>query len=448
MRKILIVSPRFPPKNAPDMHRVRTSLPYYSSFGWEPTVLCLTPETCDGVDDEMLSESLPKDLRIVRVPAWSERACRRFGFGHVDYRGVLPLWFAGNRLLAEQHYDLIFFSSTAFLTFPLGRLWKRRFGSKVVYDFQDPWYQPALQYTKRSVPGAWWKYRFSRVLAQRLEAYALKSSDHIIAVSGDYIRNLSARYPWIKDSCCSVVPFGMAGQDLEFVRRNKIGQRFFVPGDGLIHWVYVGRGGPDMDDILAALFEQLAQFKRAEASLAGRLHLHFVGTNYAPPGRTCNVVMPLAEKYGVSDSVEEYSCRIPYYEALALHDQSDAILLVGSNLSDYIPSKLFNCIASNKPVLALLNKASPATDIASRFPNVFVASFQSKPSELGFLDALAEGLNWLRVSRSFDRGEIDQEMKKWSAAEMARMQCSIFSKVCDPAEGASNEGIGTGFAAE
>jgi hypothetical protein len=203
-----------------------------------------------------------------------------------------------------------------------------------------------------------------------------------------------------------------------------------------------------MDEVLAALFEQLAELKRAEASLAGRLRLHFVGTNYAPPDRTCNVVMPLAEKYGVSHLVEEYSCRIPYYEALALYNQSDAILLIGSNLSDYIPSKLFNCIASKKPVLALLNRRSPATAIASRFPNVFVASFESRPNELGFLDGLAEGLNWLCVSGSFDKEEIDQEMKKWTAAEMTRIQCSIFSNVCDASGEVVKEGIGTGFAAE
>jgi hypothetical protein len=49
VRNLLVMSPRFPPKNAPDMHRVH-SLPHYRRFGWHPTVLAITSETCDGAD--------------------------------------------------------------------------------------------------------------------------------------------------------------------------------------------------------------------------------------------------------------------------------------------------------------------------------------------------------------------------------------------------------------
>src|SRR5262245_28838150 len=126
MHKILIVSPRFPPKNSADLHRVRTSLPYYRRFGWDPTVLCLTPASCDGVEDPMLAESLPKDIKVVRAAAWSEEKCRRFGFGHLDYRCLIPLYRTGCELLGQDHYDVVFFSTTAFLTFLLGPIWKRR----------------------------------------------------------------------------------------------------------------------------------------------------------------------------------------------------------------------------------------------------------------------------------------------------------------------------------
>ena len=41
VKKVLIVSPHFPPLNAPDMQRVRMSLPYFAAEGWEPVVLAL-----------------------------------------------------------------------------------------------------------------------------------------------------------------------------------------------------------------------------------------------------------------------------------------------------------------------------------------------------------------------------------------------------------------------
>jgi len=62
MRKALIISPRFPPNNAPDLHRVRTSLPYYRCYGWDPVVLCLTSDCTGGAQDPLLAEGIPKDV--------------------------------------------------------------------------------------------------------------------------------------------------------------------------------------------------------------------------------------------------------------------------------------------------------------------------------------------------------------------------------------------------
>src|SRR5580704_15601074 len=132
MRKVLIVSPRFPPTNAADLHRVRVSLVHYRRFGWEPTILCIDPATSDCPEDPMLAQTLPPDIRVESVSAWEEAKCRRFGFGGLGYRSLVPLYFAGCRLLQESTYDVVFFSTTVFTSFLLGRLWKRRFSCKIV----------------------------------------------------------------------------------------------------------------------------------------------------------------------------------------------------------------------------------------------------------------------------------------------------------------------------
>src|SRR5436190_12933619 len=85
VRRLLLVSPSFPPKNTADMHRVRISLRHYSRFGWEPTVLCVDPAYCEGIDDWLLAKSLPHDVRIVPVRAWAVEVCRRLGFASLGY---------------------------------------------------------------------------------------------------------------------------------------------------------------------------------------------------------------------------------------------------------------------------------------------------------------------------------------------------------------------------
>ena len=56
VKKVLIVSPHFPPINAPDMQRVRLALPYLRELGWEPTVIAVGPDLVEGgVRDPLLA---------------------------------------------------------------------------------------------------------------------------------------------------------------------------------------------------------------------------------------------------------------------------------------------------------------------------------------------------------------------------------------------------------
>lgn len=428
MRKLLIVSPRFPPANAADLHRVRVSLPHYAARGWEPTVLCADAATADGVFDQMLSRSLPPGLRIVQVRAWPERRCRWFGFGQLSYRSLIPLYRAGCRLLRRERYDVVFFSTTVFLCFVLGRLWRWRYGCRIVYDFQDPWWSDDLLYTRATVPGAWWKYRFERLLARYLERFAIGAADHVITVSAGYVETLSRRYPRLGPDRFTVLPFAAAADDYRFARGCCVGQRVFARDPNFVRWVYVGRGGSDMNPVLAALFSAVARLRAQDPQFAARLRLHFVGTNYAPAARSAKLVEPLAAACGVGDLVAEVAERVPYFEAIALHDDCDAVLLIGSVHADYTASKLLTCVAAKKPVLALFHRQSLVSRIAAQFPNVFLATFERTPEEAEFRARLAVGLAWLRTAQ-IDAAAVDELLQPWSAAAMTREQCAVFDRV-------------------
>lgn len=428
MRNILIVSPRFPPTNAADLHRVRVSLAHYRRFGWQPTILCVDPATSDCLEDAMLAQALPADIRVVSVAAWDEAKCRRFGFGTLGYRSLWPLYFAGCHLLQQTNYDVVFFSTTVFTSFLLGRLWKQRFGCKVVYDFQDPWFSETALYTRENAPGGWWKYRLDQMLAQRFEPFALKAADHIIVVSGSYVSDLVRRYSWLDRSKFTILPFAASGDDYNFVAKRRIKQTIFTPDHEHVHWVSAGRAGPDMAPILSVLFQSIAALKTRDPVFASRLRLNFVGTNYAPPHRTYKLVEPLALPFGITEMVSEHSIRVPYFEAISLYRTSDAIMLIGSVHADYTLSKLFLCILAKKPILALFHRRSLATQIAAQFPNVFISAFDEDPSEQQFRARVDEGIEWLR-SPKFDPAAIDVQMAPWSAQTLTRAQCAIFDGV-------------------
>jgi Glycosyl transferase 4-like domain len=428
MRKVLIVSPRFPPTNAADLHRVRVSLAHYREFGWEPTILCVEAKTSDCAEDVLLAQSLPADISVVRIAAWDEAKCRRFGFGALGYRSLLPLYVAGCRLLRQTRYDAVFFSTTVFTSFVLGRLWKRRFGCKIVFDFQDPWYSDTILYNRDDAPGGWRKYRLDQMMARHLEAFALRAADHIVTVSDGYVAALTRRYPWLDRSKFTVLPFAASARDYEFAVGHGVEQEIFTPDREHVHWISAGRAGPDMAPILTVLFQAIAALRVRDPEFAARLRLDFVGTNYAPPNRTCKLVEPLAVRCGVAELVSEHSVRVPYFEAVSLYRISDAILLLGSVHSDYTLSKLFLCILAKKPILALFHRRSMATQIALQFPNIFVAAFDETPSEPQFLDKVAAGIEWLRAP-DFNPAAIDVRMEGWSAAALTQAQCAIFDQV-------------------
>ena len=58
-KRILIVSPHFPPVNAPDMQRVRVSLPYFVEAGWNVTVLTAADPTPTAPLEPELDATVP-----------------------------------------------------------------------------------------------------------------------------------------------------------------------------------------------------------------------------------------------------------------------------------------------------------------------------------------------------------------------------------------------------
>lgn len=446
MRKVLIISPRFPPVNAPDHQRVRMALPHFEKFGWKPTVLCVTAETSDSTMDPILEKTVPSDVRVVRVAAWSEEKCRRFFFGHLDYRSLVPLYRAGSRLLKVEHFDLIFFSTTVFPTFALARLWKRKFGVPVVFDFQDPWFAGSQGiYNSSNAPGGNRKYRMSLALARLLEPIALKAADFVIAVSDGYVRSLKRAYSWLKDEQFKVLPFGTPDDDFALLQSLKVTQNIFPTGNGSRNLVYVGRAGMDMDQILEVLFDSLRQLRNENPERWSKLKFHFVGTNYSPEDRTSNFVQPIADRFNVSDLSNEHSKRIPYFEALSVLRDSDGVLLLGSTTADYTPSKLFPCLMSGRPVFALAHSSSLLTKLAPQFEDVKLATFDTTPQEEKFLSDVRAGLEWFE-NEAEAGGFRHRNLAAFSAIESTRAICDVFDCVAGArasnAEGGAHLGAG------
>ncbi len=430
MKKVLIVTPNWPPISCPDIHRVRMSLQFFSDFGWEPLILKINPNEQEGLKDEDLSRTICDSIQTWQAECFPKVWTRWIGIQSVGLRSFFHLAQLGSEIIKAAKPDLIFFSTTMFHVMFLGRYWHSQYGLPYVLDFQDPWFSDYYSRPQAlKPPGGQFKYGLSQAMARFLESWTLRRVSHVISVSPQYPKTLLKRYSWLHPEQLTVIPFGASETDFEQLPSLNIQQKIFDRNDGKRHWVYVGRGGNDMTLALRSLFLGIQCERYQNPEQWQSVQLHFVGTSYAPKHRSVKTVEPIAQELGVADLVTEHTHRIPYFEALQVLTDSDAILLIGSNDSGYTASKLYPCILARKPILAIFHQESSVVDILHHCQAGRAITFapENQPEDL-----LAEVKIQLQKLLSLPKGY--QPETNWTAfqpytsREMTRKQCAIFDQ--------------------
>ncbi len=342
------------------MQRVRMSLPYLKSFGWDASVVIVEDKYADLATDGLLTQSIPPGTRVFRVKAFEKKNTSRFGLGSIALRSLWYYRETVNNILSEEKFDLIFFSTTQFPVCALGPYWKKKFNVPYVIDMQDPWHSDYYRDKPKNQrpPKYWFSYRLNKYL----EAIAMKQVDGLISVTEDYITSLRQRYAVLADVPASAITFGAFAEDFKIAAANR---DKFTPllSPQFKNIVYVGRGGSDMHRAIRPVFEALRRGLAEAPDLFRHLKFHFIGTSYAPRGMGVPTIMPLALEYGVSTNIAEMTDRISYYHSLVTLQEAHALFIMGSDDPQYTASKLYPYLFVQKPLLAVFHENSSAVTI-------------------------------------------------------------------------------------
>lgn len=433
MKKVLCITPRFPPTNAAEHHRVRMALPYLKEFGWEAEILCVSHEYLENECDEYLLMTVPEDTKVSRSKALPYKLSRKIGLGNLGIRAWLYLHVEGKRLLQNGRFDLIFFSTTEFNLFSLGPLWKRRFGMPFIVDFQDPWLNDYYEQPGAPLPpGGRLKYRFNQMLAQWLEPKVMRHAAKTICVSPAYPKMLKNRYPYLQDDHFATIPFGVSEADFEVAKQAPLLDDLAEMMTAGRNWCYVGVVPESMNFALRSFFKAFAVVRNKWPGRFDDVKLQFVGTDYAPAGRSRKRVMPLAEEYGLSDIVVELTDRVPYFSALRLMLEGDALIIPGSDDPGYTASKIYPCILARKPLLTIFHQDSSVVEVMGKTRagvNVFFAG--TSPADM-------EACSAQIISQWFESGCDKTPKTDWkafepyTAREMTRRVCKVFDAALVP----------------
>lgn len=426
-KRVLIVSPRFPPTSAADHHRVRMMLPTLAHFGWRAVVLAVDSRFVEAPLEEDLLLTIPDDVEVVRCRAIPQRLTRRFRFGSLSLRATSFLRKAGDELLESRKFDLVFFSTTEFGILSLGRRWKDRYGVPFVVDLQDPWVNTHYANTGRRPPGGVLKHTATQAVARFSEGRTLQEAAHIISVSPKYKLDLCQKYPALSPSVFSVIPFGGSGTDFEVMRRSSRRQRVFDPADGRTHWIYAGTAPPGIRSALLGFFLALRRAFRERIIDEHSIRIHFVGTDYAPPATAMPRILPIALEVGVSQVVGEHPARIPYLETLRCLSDADALLVLGWDDPGYTASKLYPYILADKPLLTVLHEESSANEVMRETKAGTAVCFTGRSSAEEVAEKIFDA--WF-TSRSFQTAPetIWDAFQQYTAEAMTRRVATVFDQ--------------------
>ncbi len=423
MKKILILYPHFPPGNLAGVHRARLFAQHLPPFGWEPVILTVHEKYYEEMLDYNLEKLLPSRLRIEKVKAF--RITKPRLIGDIGLRAFFQLYKRAKQLIKSEKIDFLYIPVPSFYCALLGRWLHNSTGIIYGIDYIDPW----LHF----FPGSdvfLSRHWFSTKLAGILEPIAVKKASLITGVAEAYYSAAIERNPHLlKTVVCGAMPYGGEKNDHELQKKLKL-KPYLFNKNNKFQMVYAGAMLPKAYAPLEAIFKGIVSnheiFKNTE--------IHFIGTGKTPDDPRGYNVKPLAEKYGLWNTiVYEYPKRIAYLDTLTHLSAADCIFILGSTEPHYTPSKTYQGVLSCKPLLAVLHQNSSAVQVIQQSGAGTVLTFDGDGEiakiQNDFADAFIRHLNFVDI---FKPEKVNMEVfEQYSARNVTAYLATLLNKVIE-----------------
>ena len=412
-RRVLIVAPQFPPSNLAAVHRSRLFARHLPQFGWDPIVLTVDPKHYEEPLDTDLVELLPRELRVERVAALPTKPIRLVG--DIAIRAFGPLLHRVLKIVDREKIDFLYLPIPPFFSAPIGRLVHRLRGTPYGIDYIDPWVHAPLQQER-----LFNKHWLSRQLGRVLEPFAVREARLITGVAEGYYEGVLERNPRLKtQAVIAAMPYGGEADDHRALK--SLGTKpYLFANDGRFHLVYAGALLPRAFRPLEALFRAIA----AAPAVFADVCFHFIGTGTSPDDPNGYTVRPIADRHGLWDGrVTEHPSRIPYLDVLAHLNAANGIFVLGSTEPHYTPSKVYQGVLSEKPVLAVLHQASSACAVLRETSAGRVLAFDGEEG-VGIIESEFASVfrDYRRFATGFDPSQVDMaQFDRYSARNSTRI---------------------------
>jgi len=390
MKKVLIITYYWPPSAGSGVQRWLKFSKYLPEFGWEPVIF--TPENPDfELKDSSLLKDIPDDLEVLKFPIWepysifrklkkeklkdTAKILEREKKKPMD---KLAIWLRANllvpdprvfwvkpsveylsQILESNKIDAVITTGPPHSLHLIGLKLKRKTGVKWLADFRDPW--------------STWEFldvlpmhALVRKQHQKLEANVLKEADAVVTISPTFrkeIANIAKRE-------VHLITNGFDSTDLpaDFSDPSRAQDNISIVYTGII-------------DSIRDPLPFLEAFKAAYMGHQIEARLTFVGK--------------------VSDKITDYIYSDPWLqrhidlagyvshrEVFTYYEKAHLLLLILTNTKNAkgnIPGKLFEYIATGRPIIGLGDPMGDAAQIIREAGAGEVFAHESKSEMERFL---------------------------------------------------------------
>lgn len=386
MKNVLVIAYYFPPTGGGGVQRVTKFVKYLPSFGWRPVVLTVKNPDFD-IFDESLMEDIDEDVKVYRTysfdpirwyrvkrygpgsrfepigrelvpgnrrlltrvlfsPARMLFKCIRYVLNNLllvpdDYIGWIPFAvFKGLRVIRKEKIDVIYATGKPWSAFLIALFLKLLTGRPYVLDLRDPWTITPYgnsEGIKQMLERFWEKTCFS---------YAKKVININEQITNSYIKY----YPKIPPNKFAFITHGFDPMDFTNVRGINSKDEFIVSYVGTLY------SNTSPDNVLRSV----SSLVHDKPDLKNGMRLKFVG--FVP-----DHVRRMIKDLGL-EGIVETAGYFPHRESIQHMLASDALLLLlnnsgPSNNAQVSTGKLFEYLASRRPILAVIPKDTDAAKL-------------------------------------------------------------------------------------
>tara|TARA_B110000967_G_scaffold209272_1_gene264686 strand:+ start:4022 stop:5302 length:1281 start_codon:yes stop_codon:yes gene_type:complete len=370
VKKVLIITYYWPPAGGPGVQRWLKFVKYLPDFGIDPIVYC--PENPSyPIIDSSLELDVNSNLTVLKTPIkepykwarfFSKSKTSKLSKGLISNQNKqstlekLLLFIRGNffipdarvswvrpsvsflsNYIAEHQIDTIITTGPPHSLHLIGLQLKQKHALKWVADFRDPWTQ--IGYHKKLKLSS-----FAQKKHKKLEASVLQNADQLIVTS----QKTKTLFLELTTTPILVLTNGF---DFEIPINSQLDSKFTLSHIGSL---LEGRNPSVLWSVLSDLIEESEAFGAAfQLNLIGDVSLE---------------VMDTIRGYGL----EKYTHNIGYVahkELLKYQTKTQLLLLIEENSKEtehIIPGKLFEYMASKRPIIAIGPDASDIEKILNK----------------------------------------------------------------------------------